>query len=162
MTIPHPTSPRFLHVFIITMTPAFCLPGFFPLVTISPPSTLSVLCELFSLWSTSRVPIEGKSSVCLICMKYRIKMLIIFIFSLGKILWSYIANTSRTHARMHARSHRLTLANTHTPTHDRRCVGAANHGGSVMVGCPLFDAGKTMIDQRLIEINNVRATQYLR
>ena len=30
-----------------------------------------------------------------------------------------------THARMHARSHRLTLANTHTPTHDRRCVGAA-------------------------------------
>ena len=67
-----------------------------------------------------------------------------------------------THARMHARSHRLTLANTHTPTHDRRCVGAANHDGSVMVECLLFDAGKTMTDRRLIEINIVRATQYSR
>ena len=39
--------------------------------------------------STSRVPVEGKSSVCLICVKYRI-FLIIIIISLGQILSSYI------------------------------------------------------------------------
>ena len=48
--------------------------------------------------NTSRVPVEGKSSVCLICMKYRI-FLIIIIINLGQILLSYIANTSRTDAR---------------------------------------------------------------
>ena len=40
---------------------------------------------------TSRVPVEGKSSVCVISMKYRIIILIIIIISLGKILLSYIA-----------------------------------------------------------------------
>ena len=49
--------------------------------------------------------VEGKSSVCLICMKYRIIFLIIIIISLGQILLSYIANTSRTHARMYARTY---------------------------------------------------------
>ena len=46
------------------------------------------------------VPVEGKSSVCLICMKYRIIILIIIIKRPGEILLSYIANTSRmrTHA----------------------------------------------------------------
>ena len=39
--------------------------------------------------------------MCLICMKYRIIILIIIIISLGKISLSYIANTSRTHACMH-------------------------------------------------------------
>ena len=63
---------------------------------------------------TRRVPVEGKSSVCLICMKYRIIILIIIIISLGQIVLSYIANTSRTHAcqrtrATHARVH------THTP-----------------------------------------------
>ena len=47
--------------------------------------------------NTSRVPVGGKSSVCLICMKYRIIILIIIIKRLGKILFSYIAHTSRTH-----------------------------------------------------------------
>ena len=49
---------------------------------------------------TSRVPVQGKSSVCAICMKYRI--IILIIISLGQILLSYtgcIANISRTHAR---------------------------------------------------------------
>ena len=32
---------------------------------------------------TSRVPVEGKSSLCVICMKYRIIVLIIIIISLG-------------------------------------------------------------------------------
>ena len=37
---------------------------------------------------TSRVPVEGKSSVCVICMKYRIINLIIMIINLGQILLS--------------------------------------------------------------------------
>ena len=40
----------------------------------------------------SRVPVEGKSSVCVICMKYMIIMFIIIVISLGQILLSYIAN----------------------------------------------------------------------
>ena len=63
---------------------------------------------------TSRVPVEGKSSVCLICMKYRIIILIIIIISMGQILLSYIANTSRKHARMHTGANALTRAHTHT------------------------------------------------
>ena len=58
---------------------------------------------------TSRVPVEGKSSVCLIRMKYRIIFVIIIIISLGQILLSYIANTSRTHA--------CTKAHACTPPH---------------------------------------------
>ena len=46
---------------------------------------------------TSRVPVGGKASVCLICMKYRIIILIIIIKRLGEILLSYIAHTLRTH-----------------------------------------------------------------
>ena len=55
------------------------------------------LLEKLSLWFlmlTSQVPVEGKSSVCVICMKYRIIISIIIIISLGQILSSYIANTS--------------------------------------------------------------------
>ena len=61
---------------------------------------------------TRREHVERKSSVCLIlmCMKYRIIVLIIIIISLGKVLLSHIANTSRT--RAHARAH--TNARTHT------------------------------------------------
>ena len=58
-------------------------------------------------------PLRGKSSVSVICMKYRI--LIIIIVSVGQILLSYIANTSRTHARI--------LADTHSPTHHHRRSG---------------------------------------
>ena len=43
-----------------------------------------------------RVPVERKLSVCRICMKYRI-ILIIIIISLDEILLLYIANTSRMH-----------------------------------------------------------------
>ena len=71
------------------------------------------------LWTTRRVPVgslpvEGKPSVCLICMKYRILILILIIISLGQILLTYIANTSRTHA--HA------CANTHTHKHTHTAV----------------------------------------
>ena len=76
------------------------------------------LCDFIlvalSIRNTSQVPVEGKSSMCLICMKYRIIILIIIIISLalGQILLSYIANTSgmHTHARTRMREH------THTHT----------------------------------------------
>ena len=38
-----------------------------------------------ALLDTSRVPVDRKSSVCLICMKYRIIILIIIIISLGQL-----------------------------------------------------------------------------
>ena len=67
----------------------------------------------FNYLITRRVPVEGKlSSVCLICMKYRIIILIIIIISLGQILLSYIANTSCTHACQRTRAH--ACASTHT------------------------------------------------
>ena len=106
-----------------------------------------------------RVPVEGKSSMCLICMKYNysIIILIIIIISLGKMLLSYIA-IHITHVRMHARAHTLTLAKRTPPppptTVAVRCVGAL---------APSFStAGETMADRRLIEINNARATRYSR
>ena len=49
------------------------------------------------LTDTSRVPVGGKSSVCLICMKYRIIILIIIIKRLGEILLSYIAHITHAH-----------------------------------------------------------------
>ena len=70
--------------------------------------TLSSLAHIID---TSRVPIEGKSSVCLICMKYRIIFLIIII-SLGQILLSYIANTSRTYGQTRAHEPAQTRAHT--------------------------------------------------
>ena len=72
----------------------------------------SQVCLCF-LCLTSRVSVEGKSSVCLICMKYRIIVLIIIIISLGQIILSYMANTSCTHVRTHT----LARARTHRPTH---------------------------------------------
>ena len=96
--------------------------------------------------------------MCLICMKYRIIILIIIIISLGKILVSCIAihithvrpharTPARMHARTHARTHAPTNARTRARTHARTHehtrspppttfavrVGAPNHDG-VMVG----------------------------
>ena len=60
---------------------------------------------LLTIIITSRVLIEGKSSVCVICMKYWIIILSIIIISLGQISLSYIANTSRMHANIRAHAH---------------------------------------------------------
>ena len=78
--------------------------------------------------------------MCLICMKYRIIILIIIIISMGKISLSYIANTSRTHARTHAptREH----AHPTRTTVAVRCIGAPNQ--SIMAGRTAFDAGEIM------------------
>ena len=77
-------------------------------------------CSYLFVTYTSRVPVEGKSSVCLICMKYKLIILIIIIISLVQILLSYIANTSRMHACTHARTHVRTHEHTCTHTHRRR------------------------------------------
>ena len=100
--------------------------------------------------------------MCLICMNYRIIILIIITISLDKILSSYIANTSRTHARTHACTDVRTRTLAHTRAHSRkrtpphttvavRCFGVPKHD-SVMVGRTLSDDGETMADRRLIEI----------
>ena len=85
-------------------------------------------------------------------------ILIIIIISLGKLLLSYIANTSRTHAHTrlnaHARTHSLTPPPTTVAV---RCVGVPNHDAESWLG-----AGETMSDRRFIRINKARATQYSR
>ena len=93
--------------------------------------------------------------MCLICMKYRIIILIIIIISLGKISLSYIANTSRMHACTKA------LANMHTPTPPPpttiavRCAQSVRHGWAYRFR-RWRDNGRLVI----IEINNMRATLY--
>ena len=57
--------------------------------------------------------------MCLICMKYRIIILIIINIRLGKMSLTYVAKTV-----------------------DVRCIGAPTQ--SVMVGRTAFDAGETM------------------
>ena len=79
-------------------------------------------CEV--IICASRVPDEGKSSVCAISVKYRKMILIIIIISLEKI-FSYIANTSRTHARTHACTH----ACTHILTHMQTSIHHHRHSG---------------------------------
>ena len=96
--------------------------------------------DLYDLQLTSWVPIEGKSSVCLICMKYRIinyYILVIIIMSLGEILLSYNANTSRMHARTHARTH----ASSYTHAHAHRRL----RSGSVRPFSLPFMAGRWAI-----------------
>ena len=72
------------------------------------------------------IPAEGKSSVCLICMKYRIIILIIIIISLDKILSSYIANTSRTHACTDVRTRILAHTRAHAHPHTRPSLFAVS------------------------------------
>ena len=69
---------------------------------------------------TSRVPVEGKSSVCLICMKSRIIILIIIIISLGQILVSY--NSACVHDVF-----AILLQTHHVCTHARACMHARAH-----------------------------------
>ena len=76
----------------------------------------TVICAICRLRViiTSRVPVEWKSSVCAISMKYRKMILIFIIISLGQILLSYITNTLRTHTHAHP------LVHTHSHIH-RHC-----------------------------------------
>ena len=104
---------------------------------------------LYRVNGTNWVPVEGKSSVCVICMEYRIIVLIIIIISLGEISLSYIANTTRTH--------------TQTPTHRRsgcRCSMAPNHDG-VNAHFRRF-RWRSMAGRCFIQINIRVATRYSR
>ena len=80
-------------------------------------------------YATSRIPVEGKALVCLICVRYRIIILVIIIISLGQILLSYIENTSRTHARTRAHAH--IHARKHIYTHTAEPFRLALCDGSV-------------------------------
>ena len=53
--------------------------------------------------------------MCVICMKYRIIILIIIIISVGQLVLSYIANTSHTRAHAHMHTHARAHTHTHTP-----------------------------------------------
>ena len=91
-------------------------------------TSLQMSTEFYNL--LAGYPLRGNHQCRLICMKYKIIFLIIIIISLGQILLSYIANTSRTHARTDARTHARiqtrtnrrahTPARAHTHTHRRR------------------------------------------
>ena len=61
------------------------------------------------------IPVEGKSSECLICMKYRIIILIIII-SLGQICMHACIH-ARANTRAHARIRTRTREHTCTPPH---------------------------------------------
>ena len=66
------------------------------------------------------IPVDGKSSECLICMKYMIIILIIIIISLGQIFIFYrILQTHHacTHARAHTRTRVRTQARIHARAH---------------------------------------------
>ena len=76
-------------------------------------SRLSSLTQLVKL---AGIPVEGKSSECLICMKYWIIILIITIISLGQTFYR-IANTSRMHTRSRAYTHARTRVRTHARAH---------------------------------------------
>ena len=85
----------FLHVLTI---PRLCCSLYLRYVVFA--NAFLYLSNYHHLSSLAGVPVGGKSSVCLICMKYMIIILIIIIKRPGEILLSYIANTSRT--RTHA------------------------------------------------------------
>ena len=93
---------------------------------------------------TRRVPVEGKSSVCLICMNYRIIVLIIINISLCELLLSPIANTSRTHALARTRTHARAHAQTHT-YHRIRSGSMRRWRPRVTTLTPSFMAGNWVI-----------------
>ena len=81
--------------------------------------------------TTSRVPVQGKSPVCLICMKYRI--IFFYYYQPGSnIIIVYCKHI--THARTHAR----TNGRTRVRTHPRQRVDIHPHTHTA-VAIPLFD-----------------------
>ena len=66
------------------------------------------------LTMTSRVPVEGKSSVCVICMKYRIIFRYHQPVSNSIIVYCKHITHERAHARTRVRTHPRELL--HTPT----------------------------------------------
>ena len=74
--------------------------------------SLSILTPVPILYCTSRVPVEGKSSVSLICMKYRILFFNYYHYQPGShIIIVYCKHI--THARTHARTHAIARRRAH-------------------------------------------------
>ena len=115
--------------------------------------------------STSRVPVEGKSSVCAIYMKHRKMIFIIIIISLGQIVLSDIAYTSRTHTRKHARTHTHAHTRTHTLAHTHPppspCTLSLFDGSvrsTITKLTPHFRRWRDNGGSYFIQLNNARAT----
>ena len=73
-------------------------------VVVCPVKCSQNVYDYYNLLAWSLVPVEGKSSVCVISMKYRIMILVIIIISLGQILHYYRILQTR-HVRIHTRAH---------------------------------------------------------
>ena len=78
-----------------------------------------------ALTTTSRVPVEGKSSVCVICMKYRI----IFYYHqpVSNSIIVYCTPHAHTHERAHARTHTRAHACARTRAHSRERLHTPTH-----------------------------------
>ena len=76
--------------------------------------------KLYTLCITRQVPVEGKSSLCLICLKYRIIILVFYHYQPGSNI-TIVYCKHITHARMHAHAcmhmHARACARTHIHTH---------------------------------------------
>ena len=121
--------------------------------------------HIYTLIILAGIPVEGKSPECLICMKYRIIILIIII-SLGQIFYRILQThhactcaRAHTHARTRMHTHVYTRAHTQPSrpspsaakaiTIHRRPVVTASSAG-IHRGAP-FIAGSMVI-----EINSMR------
>ena len=107
--LPHPRLPSSVHCSITLVRPS----------GIGPLSLLHVLAG---------IPVEGKSSECLICMKFRIIILIIII-SRGQIFYRILqTHHACTHARGHTRMRAYTNARArHAYTHEHAGIQAHTH-----------------------------------
>ena len=128
-----------------------------------------------SLNYTRRVPVEGKSSMCLLCMKYRI-IIVIIIISLGQIFYRILqTHHACTHARVHTRTRAHACARTHTrpraharantrahtqpwPPSPSEAQSIAIHRRPAVIASPagIHRGAPFIAGSRVIEINNTR------
>ena len=89
--------------------------GFYPYLVVSCQSSLLENISINKLNALAGIPVEGKSSdsECLICMKYRIIIVIIIVISLGQIFYRILQTR---HARARTRVHALAIAIRCRPT----------------------------------------------
>ena len=111
---------------------------------------------------TCRVPVEGKSSVCVICMKYRIIVLISIIISLVFLQTHHTRTHTLAHA--HTSAHARAQAHTHTAVAVQVIavlwVVAPNRGG---VNAPFRRfRRRSMAGRRSIQIKLALATRFHR
>ena len=108
------------------------------------------------IMTTSQVPVRSKSSVCVICMKYRIIIIIIIIISMGQLLLSYILQTHHTRMHTHACTHTRMHARTHARNTRRRSGCRCSMGRwrqTVTQLTPLFDGSLAINGRSLVHSN---------